>query len=299
MVLQTTFYLQFKQANPTCDVGQRAFERLKPWYIKALTDRNVCCCIYHVQMDLMRQGLNNLRDHLKGIHRIPYCACDCIVCRDEVADGDATCSAHTRVYQRVSALWTECVCPVSELEQWHQKPCLMGDCPDCGVKLLKLCPFELSSGGGVTVAWKCFENLEVGSTSNGEVRKRITEVHKQTEPGVFVRYLQSKVKVFIKHNFVASWQDQQCKEMMKNVPEGVVISHIDFAENYTFQIQNEVQSMYFFSSSITILVHISMQREASQDGEEGLIKKTTHYYLSDDKQHDSLFVQHCLMLHWK
>jgi len=56
--------------------------------------------------------------------------------------------------------------------------------------------------------------------------------------------------------------------------------------------------MYWFSSSITILVHISMQREPSEDGE-GLIKKTTHYYLSDDKQHDSLFVQHCLMLHWK
>jgi len=25
---------------------------------------------------------------------------------------------------------------------------------------------------------------------------------------------------------------------------------------------------------------------------------TYHFYISDDKQHDSYFVQHCLMLHW-
>jgi len=174
----------------------------------------------------------------------------------------------------------------------------MGNCDDCGVKLLNLCPLEMSTEGGTTITWKCFEKFEVGVTSTGEVRKRLSEVHKDTKPGIFIRYLQSKVKVFVKHNFIANWQDVQCREMMRNLPEGVVISHIDFAENYTFQIQNEVQSMYWFSSSISILVHISMQREPSEDGE-GSIKKTTHYYLSDDKQHDSLFVQHCLMLHWK
>jgi hypothetical protein len=27
--------------------------------------------------------------------------------------------------------------------------------------------------------------------------------------------------------------------------------------------------------------------------------RQTHYYISDDKKHDSLFVQHCMMLHWQ
>ena len=79
--------------------------------------------------------------------------------------------------------------------------------------------------------------------------------------------------------------------MMENMPEGVVVSHIDFAENYSFAIQNEVQSLYYFNTSVTILVHITMWKERGQS------MKQTHFYISDDKSHDSAFVQHCLMLH--
>ena len=79
--------------------------------------------------------------------------------------------------------------------------------------------------------------------------------------------------------------------MMENMPKGVVVSHIDFAENYSFAIQNEVQSLYYFSTSVTILVHITMSKEGGQS------MKQTHFYISDDKSHDSAFVQHCLMLH--
>jgi hypothetical protein len=72
--------------------------------------------------------------------------------------------------------------------------------------------------------------------------------------------------------------------MMKNIPEGVVVSHIDYAKNYSFAIQNEVQSLYYFSTSVTILVHITMWKEGDQT------MKQTHFYISDDKAHDSAFV---------
>lgn len=78
-----------------------------------------------------------------------------------------------------------------------------------------------------------------------------------------------------------------------------MISHIDFAENYTFAIQNEIQSMHWFSTSITILVHITLYRAPpTEEGANGGLIKHTHYYISDDKKHDSLFVQHCLLGHW-
>jgi hypothetical protein len=48
---------------------------------------------------------------------------------------------------------------------------------------------------------------------------------------------------------------------MKNVPEGVLVSHIDFAENYSFAIQNKVQSMYYFSTSVTILSTLQYGRK--------------------------------------
>ena len=136
------------------------------------------------------------------------------------------------------------------------------------------------------------------NSETGKEKKRIDEVFKETSPGEFIAYLKPKVCAFIKHNFIANWQDQQCKEMMANVPEGVLISHIDFAENYDFQIQNEVQSMYYMSQSVSLLVHITLKKVRSDEGEL-VITKYTHYYVSDDKKHDSLFVQHCLLLHWQ
>jgi hypothetical protein len=47
-------------------VRHRAFERLKPWWVRKLKERNTCCCIYHVEMDMMKVGLRNLRDKVKS-----------------------------------------------------------------------------------------------------------------------------------------------------------------------------------------------------------------------------------------
>jgi hypothetical protein len=29
------------------------------------------------------------------------------------------------------------------------------------------------------------------------------------------------------------------------------------------------------------------------------IIKESHFYINDDKEHDSLFVHHCLIMHWR
>ena len=126
----------------------------------------------------------------------------------------------------------------------------------------------------------------------GQPKKCLREAFKETPVHEFLRYMEKTVTTFVIHNFKACWQDEQCQLMLKNIPEGVLVSHIDYAENYTFAIQNEVHSMYYFSTSVTILVHITMWKEGDE------IMKQTHYYISDDKTHDSAFVQHCLLLHW-
>lgn len=96
----------------------------------------------------------------------------------------------------------------------------------------------------------------------------------------------------ITYNFRARWQDEQCQLMMKNVLMGVLVSHIDFGENYTFAIQNEVQGLYYFSKSVTIFVRITMRKGGET------VMKQAHFYISDDKDHDYAYVQHCLFLHW-
>lgn len=242
-------------------------------------------------MDMMKVGLNNLRDRVRGFHCATDCTCECLVCAGDSQGGG--CQVHDRVFKHMTLMWESCVCPKGEFEKYHRLECLMGACSDCGFKLFDLCPREVADEE-FCIKWKCFEYYEVGvHTETGIPKKRLREEFKETPILEFLAYMEKTVPKFITHNFRARWQDEQCHNMMKNIPEGVLVSHIDFAENYTFAIQNEVQSMYYFSTSVTIVVQISMYRLGAD------VLKCTHYYISDDKCHDSAFVQHCLLKHWQ
>ena len=238
----------------------------------------------------MKVALSLLRDKHRGLHCIVSCTCECLVCKGEIT---GTCHAHEAVFKRITLMWESCVCPKGELDVWHKLECVMGECPNCGFHIFALCPLELSSTDPFTVKWKCFEYYEVRiDQRTRKPKKRLKEAFKDMPVQQFLAYTEKTVSTFITHNFKARWQDEQCQLMMKNILEGVLVSHIDFAENYTFAIQNEVQSLYYFSTSVTILVHITMWKEAET------IMKQTHFYVSDDKSHDSAYVQHCLLLHW-
>eukprot|EP00243_Klebsormidium_subtile_P009267 TRINITY_DN4598_c0_g1_i1.p1 TRINITY_DN4598_c0_g1~~TRINITY_DN4598_c0_g1_i1.p1 ORF type:complete len:433 (+),score=38.91 TRINITY_DN4598_c0_g1_i1:432-1730(+) len=83
-----------------------------------------------------------------------------------------------------------------------------------------------------------------------------------------------------------------------------MVSVSDFAENYSFQLQNEIQSMHWYSDQVTIFVHITYRHaEQAVDGRESTpenrdVVKEIHFYISDDKSHDTRFVQHCFKLHF-
>ena len=69
---------------------------------------------------------------------------------------------------------------------------------------------------------------------------------------------------FIKHNFIYSWQAHQFKNCISDFPNDVVVSVVDFAENYTFKQQNEIQSMHWCSVQVTIFVHITYFRVSGE-----------------------------------
>jgi hypothetical protein len=59
--------------------------------------------------------------------------------------------------------------------------------------------------------------------------------------------------------------------------------------------------MHWQSSLVTILVHICYHRNPDfrEGGDQPEVLKNSHFYVSDDTLHDTLFVQHCLLLHWR
>jgi hypothetical protein len=73
--------------------------------------------------------------------------------------------------------------------------------------------------------------------------KKLTFVYKKTTLDEMIDYLKPKLLHFVKHNFVACWEDKQFKACLKAFPNQSVVSIVDFADNYSFEIQNEIQSM--------------------------------------------------------
>jgi hypothetical protein len=60
--------------------------------------------------------------------------------------------------------------------------------------------------------------------------------------------------------------------------------------------------MHWHNFQVSILVHITYNRNPEYDildSNSLPFFKEIHYYVSNDKHHDSLFVQHAFMLHWE
>lgn len=194
---------------------------------------------------MLREGLHTLRSCKGGVHAYAQCQCNCPVCKGEDGDGDVDkCKAHASTFSGTTALWQAIVCDKMDDELWHQYDCLMGLCTRCGVSKLKFSPLKLHPPDGYVLSWKCFEKTIVGQGDDGQPKKRIREVFKKTLVPEFLDYFLPNLTKFVTHNFVARWQDSQCQNAMSDLPADMILSHIDFAENYSFQIQNEIQSMH-------------------------------------------------------
>jgi hypothetical protein len=292
--LQLSLYTRFKEENPNVEVGLRIFESLKPWYVKRLQEFNSCCCRYHVQIAELKDGFNNMRRRF--LHT--SCNCNCDVCG---ARGPETpCWASSSTVEGVRAMCDLVLCSKLESMDFHKLDCIRGNCTDCGVWKLQLCPHEVDPNSTILIPWRKFENVFVGQNSEGGDRHALRLEYKTTPPSEFIAFLKPKLAKFVAHNFEAKWQDAQFKSCLENLSSDQVLSVIDFAENYSFTWQNEVQSQHWQSFQVTILVHITFRIDPHWDEVDVRAKILTeyHFYVSDDKIHDNLFVQYCFGLHW-
>ena len=71
-------------------------------------------------------------------------------------------------------------------------------------------------------------------------------------------------------------------------PPGTILSIVDFAENYKFATQKEIQSEYYHSDQVTIFVHV-LYRHAQRSlpnientNDDRHVIKEYHFYISDD-----------------
>ena len=148
------------------------------------------------------------------------------------------CNATSNVYVRMTQLWSSVLCDKDELACWHQRGCLLGDCSHCGVETLKVCPVEASSD--ILIKWRSIGQEVVGYTDEGKEKKAACVEYHETQPRALLDYLKPRLKTFIAHNYFATWQEAQFQDLMCGIPSDTVISCIDFSENYTMMVQNEI-----------------------------------------------------------
>jgi hypothetical protein len=105
----------------------------------------------------------------------------------------------------------------------------------------------------------------VGSIDEREEKKASKLEYKETPSCDLIQYMQPCLKEFVLHNYIARWQDSQFKEVLSNVFDDMVISCIDFSENYTMKIHNKIWNMHWHNFQVNILVHITYQSNPYYD----------------------------------
>ena len=142
---QTEAFLEFKKNNP---MGQRTFEKCKPFFVIAprAQDGNSCCCRIHVEMQMIFKTCMDYRRKL--------CA--------QNADYE-----NIKLYERLSDIVGDTLC--SKDEKYHNKACLSRSCENCGVDQLELLNKELDNTPDARkVKWQTLEYVKMKLAVGGQ-----------------------------------------------------------------------------------------------------------------------------------
>ncbi len=87
--------------------------------------------------------------------------------------------------------------------------------------------------GSVALHWLC------GSWQKQcwSIQKKMSRVeYKKSRPSELISYLKPQLGDFIIHNYVFKWQEKELKYYLQHMPQEIVVSCIDFSENYVFRV---------------------------------------------------------------
>jgi hypothetical protein len=117
--------------------------------------------------------------------------------------------------------------------------CLYRQYSDCGIKKIPFCLVECNGFNPTMVDWKRFVMETIMSKAKHSLLK-LTFVYKKTDNEKSIEYFKPKLQNFVKHNFVSRWKNKQFKAFIVSFPKNKVVFIVDFAENYSFEVQNEM-----------------------------------------------------------
>lgn len=256
---QTEVFHDFKQKYPEIKIGQRYFASCKPFFVipARIKDRNSCCCRMHVETNMMfKSAMEYRRRHA---------------------------TENVKVYSHLSELVSDTLCPLSDSASYHKKACIERTCTSCGVKKLELLrEEEKGSNSDNQVQWQRFEYVDIAD------KRKLKIVTKQTSVSEMFAYFLKLLEEYPAHQFWASWQNRQMQNLLQNLPLNHVCAVHDYSENYSCQHQDQIQSLYFGQTQVSIHVTVLHRHAVPIDNEPESSVITEHLFvISPDLTHDS------------
>jgi hypothetical protein len=97
------FYLHFKKKHLEIIIRKRSFDDLCLFFVKGMKEWNLCCCIYHVEIDELLGALNNMRTK----SRIHFSSCDyfCEEICQSTYEKSSKCVGSLTTYPTLTSLW--------------------------------------------------------------------------------------------------------------------------------------------------------------------------------------------------
>lgn len=141
---QTEVYKEFRNKYPDIHMGQRAFEKCKPFYViePRPQDRQSCCCCMHVEICMLFK--------------------ECMTFRREVLKGKPEAERKRYpVFEHITDLVEETMCNKGDAP-YHKLACIDRQCEDCGIEKLQLLSEEKDTSLSASlVTWEKFEYVPV------------------------------------------------------------------------------------------------------------------------------------------
>ena len=118
---------------------------------------------------------------------------------------------------------------------------------------------------------------------------RTTLVNHYSTVEEFIAKIVYVVSEVCPHHFIAKAQANHLKMAKENLSENELIILLDFAENYSFIVQDAVQGFYWENSQATLHLFVAYFRSSNGD-----LKHTSICVISDFLKHDQTAV-HCFL----
>ena len=173
-----------------------------------------------------------------------------------------------------------------------KKECMIHRCPNCpGIEPLKNYLREQLNARPSDKDETSADANEVDNTFAEEEDYSITfnqwtstdraELIKQTAPlSEFIELVAEKLDKITVHSFIARTQGKYLKQCKEDLKESEVIVLVDFAENYKFLVQDEIQGYHWNKSQCTLHPAVVYTKK------NGKLEDHSICFLSDDLNHD-------------